>query len=98
MRLFLHSSAAFLLMIGPMFARAQSAPDPRTTTHQNFELKNLLTAPVYKISGVFTRNNSLHPNARLNQNYISVPAAPLAFTSPVFNQSVADAATLIQTS
>ena len=81
-----------------MIAFAQSAPEPHNTTHQNFELKSLLTAPVYKLTEVFTRNNALHPNARLNQNYTSASTAPLAWTSPVFNQSIVDAATRVQTS
>jgi hypothetical protein len=98
MRLLLSFFAALFLIFGCRIASGQSTPDPHNATHQNFDLKNLLTAPVYKLSGVFSRNNSLHPNARLNQNYMSAPAAPLAFTSPVFNQSVADSATLVQTS
>lgn len=98
MRMYLHFSAVFLLTSGCTIASAQSTPDPHNTTHQNLELKNLLTAPMFKLSEVFARNIALHPNSRLNQNYISAPAAPLAFTSPVFNQSVADAATHVQTS
>ncbi|HEY2468721.1 MAG TPA: hypothetical protein VGI45_12895 [Terracidiphilus sp.] len=98
MRLFSHYSAAFILMIGPMFACTQSPPDPQNPTHPSLALKSLLTAPVFKLSEVFTRNNALHPNARLNQSYISGPAAPLAWTSPVFNQSIVDAATHVQTS
>ena len=34
----------------------------------------------------------------MNQNYTSAPATPLIFTSPVFNQSISDTATLVQTS
>jgi hypothetical protein len=51
-----------------------------------------------KDSELFTGNNVLHPNFRINQNYMSAPAAPLAWTSPVFNQSIVDAATRVQIS
>lgn len=98
MRFFLHFSVAFLLTFGTGIAYSQSPPDPASATHPNLNLKTLFTAPVSRLTEIFTRNNALHPNARLNQNYISAPSAPLAFTSPVFNQSVADAATHVQTS
>ncbi|MGA9584953.1 MAG: hypothetical protein WBQ95_06465 [Terracidiphilus sp.] len=44
------------------------------------------------------RNNALRPNSRINQNYTSAPATPLLFISPVFNQSILDTATRVQTS
>lgn len=97
MRLFSHYSAAFFILAST-FASSQSPPNPQNTTHQNLNLKSLFTAPVFKLSEIFNRNNALHPNARLNQSYISAQKAPLAWTSPVFNQSVADAATRVQTS
>ena len=98
MRLFSPFSPAFLLVLGATFAYPQTTLDPNSTTHQNLELKSLLTAPVFKLSEVFARNSALRPNVRLNQNFISAPTAPLAFTSPVFNQSIVDAATRLQTS
>ena len=98
MRVLLRFFAAVPLISLCLFASSQSTSDPHSTTHPNFTLRSLLTAPVFKLSGVFTRNNALHPNARLNQNYISIPAAPLAWTSPVFNQSIVDAATHVQSS
>ncbi|HEY1579432.1 MAG TPA: hypothetical protein VGF82_20370 [Terracidiphilus sp.] len=98
MRLFPHLSAAFILALTPTLACAQSTPDPHTTTHQNFDFKSLFSVPVSKLSEVFMRNNALHPNSRISQNFNFAPAAPLVFTNPVFNQSVADAATRVQTS
>ncbi len=81
-----------------MFACSQSSLDPHEGTYQNLNVKNLLTAQEFRLSGVFTLNNAFHPNSRMNQNYISAPTAPLIFTSPVFNQSVFDTATRVQTS
>ena len=97
MRLFSHYSIAFFFILGPMFACCQSTSDPQNAAHQNLNLKNLITVPAFKLSEFFTRN-ALHPNSRLNQSYIAAPKAPLAWTSPVFNQSVADTATRVQTS
>ena len=98
MRLFPHYAAAFFFILGPIFASPQSPPEPQNTTHTNLNLKTIFTAPVSRLTEFFTRNNALHPNARLNQNYIAAQKAPLAWASPVFNQSVADAATHVQTS
>jgi hypothetical protein len=97
MRLFPHYSAAFFFILGPMLACCQSTSDPQNATHQNLNLKSLITVPAFKLSEFFSRN-SFHPNSRLNQSYIAASKAPLAWTSPVFNQSVADAATRVQTS
>ncbi len=90
--------AFFLFAISAAFAFPQSPPAPHTATHQDLNLKSLFTAPEFNLFEVFTRNNALHPNPRVNQNYISAPAAPLIFTSPVFNQSIFDTATEVQTS
>ncbi len=76
-----------------MFACSQSSLDPNEGTYQNLNVKNLLTAQEFRLSGVFTLNNAFHPNSRMNQNYISAPTAPLICTSPVFNQSIFDTAT-----
>ena len=92
MRLFL-----LILAFGAAIAGAQSSPDPRDATHE-LNLKTLFTAPVSKLSKAFTRNNALRSGSRMNQNYNSAPGAPLVFTSPVFNQSIFDTATLVQTS
>jgi hypothetical protein len=91
-------SAFFFLVIGATLAHSQSPLDVHEGTYQNLSVKNLLTAQEFRLSGVFTLNNAFHPNSRVNQNYISVPSAPLIFTSPVFNQSILDTATRVQTS
>jgi hypothetical protein len=98
MRPLLQSSSAFIFAISVAFAFPQSPPDPQTATHQNLNLRSLFTVPASKLSEVFGRNNALLPGARVNQNYMSAPAAPLIFTSPVFNQSIFDTATEVQTS
>src|SRR5579859_1686964 len=92
MRLFSHLSAALILIAGVSQASSQATPDHHTTTRQTLDFKTILTLPASKLSQIFMRNNALRPNSRLNQNFMSAPAAPLAFTSPVFNQSVADSA------
>lgn len=97
MRLFSRFSAALIFIAGTSSTFSQSPPDPHTT-HQGPDFKSIFTLPASKLSAIFMRNNALRPNARLNQNFISASVAPLAFTSPVFNQSVADAATQLQTS
>ena len=88
---------AIILTLCANLAQAQTPPDPQSTTH-HIDAKSLFTAPVTKFTGIFTRNNALRPNSRLNLNYTAAAGAPLAFTSPVFNQSVSDSATLLQTS
>jgi hypothetical protein len=98
MRLFLRFFVFSIFASISISVCAQSASDPHKPTHQDPNLKSLFTAPMFKLSEVFTRNNALHPHARLNQNYISAPATPLVWTSPVFNQSIFDTATLVQTS
>ncbi len=98
MRRSLQAPFAIVLSLSATFACSQSPPDPHNITHQDLSLKSLLTAPVSKLSEVFTRNNALRPGSRMNQNYTSAPAAPLVFTSPAFNQSIFDTATLVQTS
>jgi hypothetical protein len=98
MRPFLRFHIAIIFILSAMLACSQSPPDPQNTTHQDVTLKTLLTAPVSKLSEVFTRNNALRAGSRMNQNYTSAPAAPLIFTSPVFNQSIFDTATRVQTS
>ena len=98
MRRSLQFPFAIILILSATFACSQSAPDPHNTTHQDVTLKSLLTAPVSKLSAIFTRNNALHPGSRMNQNYTAAPKAPLVFTSPVFNQSISDTATHVQTS
>jgi len=99
MRLFSSFPAALILIFGTVIACAQSATNSReTTTHPSLDMKSLFSVPLSKLSAIFMRNNALRPNARLNQNYVAAPTTPLAFTSPVFNQSVADAATHVQTS
>ena len=81
--------ALFIFVVSATLAFPQSPPNPDSRTHQNLDLKSLLTAPAFKLS---------EENARVNQNYVSAPAAPLAWTSPVFNQSIFDAATRVQIS
>ena len=98
MRLFSCHFTALILSSCTTLAIAQSPPDPHAAAHQNLDFKSILTLPASKLSQIFMRNNALRPNSRLNQNFISATSAPLAFTSPVFNQSVADAATQLQTS
>jgi hypothetical protein len=96
--LFPRVSASLILFLVATLACPQSASDPHNSTHQDLNLKSLFTAPVSKLTAFFTRNNAVHSNSRMNQNYISAAAAPLAWTSPVFNQSIVDAATRVQTS
>ena len=91
-------SAFLLFVIGAALAFPQSPPDPHASIHQNLDLRGLFIAPEFKLFGVFARNNALHPASRVNQNYTSAPATPLIFTSPVFNQSIFDTATQVQTS
>ncbi|MGC1423850.1 MAG: hypothetical protein WA815_15960 [Terracidiphilus sp.] len=98
MRPFLQFLPAIIFVISTTFASAQAASDPRNTTHQDLNLKSLLTAPVLKLSEAFTRDNAIRPDSRINQNYSSAPATPLLFTSPVFNQSIFDNASRVQTS
>jgi len=99
MRLFSSFPVVLILAFGTVITCAQSAIDSReTTTRQSLNMKSLLSVPLSKISAVFMRNNALRPSARMNQNYNSAPGAPLVFTSPVFNQSISDTATLVQTS
>ncbi|HMG87375.1 MAG TPA: hypothetical protein VK574_16705 [Terracidiphilus sp.] len=96
MRRSLQSPFAIFLALSATLACAQSPPDPHNATYLN--LRSLFTAPVSKLSEIFARNNALQPNSRVNQNYVSAPATPLIFTSPVFNQSISDTATRVQTS
>ncbi len=98
MRLFPLYSAALISFLSATLACPQAPPDPHTSTHQDLNLKTLFTAPVSKLSKAFTRDNALRPGSRMNQNYTSAPKAPLVFTSPVFNQSISDTATHVQTS
>jgi hypothetical protein len=98
MRRSLQSPFAIILVLSAACSFSQSPADPHTSTHQDLNLKSLFTAPVSKLSKAFTRNNALRPGSRMNQNYTSAPKAPLVFTSPVFNQSISDAATHVQTS
>jgi len=98
MRSFPQFPIALIFLLGAAFACAQSSPDPHNTIHQDLNLKSLFTTPVSKLSAIFTRNNALRSGSRLNQNYTSAPKAPLVFTSPVFNQSIFDTATHVQTS
>lgn len=99
MRLSLRFFTAFVFTVGAAnFVFCQSASDPHNPTHPDLTLKNLFTEPVLKLSEAFARHNALRPNSRVDQNYISAPAAPLVFTSPVFNQSIFDTATRVQTS
>ncbi len=91
-------SPFFIFAISATFACSQSSLDPHEGTYQNLNVKNLLTAQEFRLSGVFTLNNAFHPTSRVNQNYTSAPATPLIFTSPVFNQSILDTATRVQTS
>ncbi|WP_348264229.1 hypothetical protein P8935_06775 [Telmatobacter sp. DSM 110680] len=98
MRLFRSLPVAIILLFSTTFAFPQAPSDPHNATHQDVTLKSLFTAPVSKLSQIFIRNNAVHPDSRMNQNYTSAPAAPLIFTSPVFNQSIFDTATLVQTS
>lgn len=81
--------ALFIFVVSATLTFPQSPPNPDNRTHQSLGLKSLLTAPAFKLS---------EDNARVNQNYVSAPAAPLAWTSPVFNQSIFDAATRVQIS
>ena len=81
-------SPFFIFAISATFACSQSSLDPHEGTYQNLNVKNLLTAQEFRLSGVFTLNNAFHPTSRVNQNYTSAPATPLIFTSPVFNQSI----------
>ena len=90
--------AFFIFAISAMLACSQSPLDPHQGTYQNLNIKNLLTAQKFQLSGIFRFNNALHPNSRVNQNYIAAPTDPLVWTSPVFNQSIFDSATLVQTS
>jgi len=98
MRAFFQSPIAFLFTVSAAFACSQSPADPHDATYQNLNVKNLLTAQSFRLTGDFNLNNAFHPNSRVNQNYVSAPAAPLTWTSPVFNQSISDAATRVQTS
>jgi hypothetical protein len=98
MRLFPQSSAALIFFLGATLACSQSAPNSQNSNHQDLSLKTLFTAPVSKLTAIFTRNNAVHPNSRMNLDYTSAPKSPLVFTSPVFNQSISDTATHIQTS
>ncbi len=98
MRAFLQFSVAFIFTLSATFACSQSPADPHDATYQNLNVKSLLTAQAFRLSGDFTLDNGFHPNSRVNQNYISAPAAPLTWTSPVFNQSIFDNATRVQTS
>jgi hypothetical protein len=98
MRPFQRFFAFFIFAISVTLACSQSPPDPHTTTQQNLNLKTLLTQPAFQLSKFFTRNNAPHPDFRVNQNYVSESAAPLVWTSPVFNQSISDTATRVQTS
>ena len=91
-------SIALALGLSATLACSQSPPDPHDATYQNLNVKNLLIAQSFQLSGEFTLNSTFHPNSRVNQNYIAVPTAPLVWTNPVFNQSVADFATRVQTS
>ena len=88
----------FIFILSATFGCSQSSVVSHNATQQNLDLKSLLTAPVSQLSEAFTRNNALRPDSRVNQSYISVPGDPLVWTSPVFNQSVADSATRVQTS
>jgi hypothetical protein len=94
LRFFILSSFAF----SSAWLCAQSATDTHSPTRQDLSLKSLFTAPVSKLTKAFARNNAVRPDSRMNQNYTSVPGTPLVFTSPVFNQSILDTATLVQTS
>jgi hypothetical protein len=96
MRRSLQSLFAIFLALSAALASAQSSPEPHNASYLN--LKSLFTAPASKLSEIFTRNNTLRPGARMNQNYTSAPAAPLVWTNPVFNQSIFDTATRVQTS
>ena len=96
MRLFSRSFLALVLISASTAGHAQASSDPQGATRLN--LKTLFTAPVSKLSKAFIRNNALRPGSRMNQNYTSAPKAPLEFTSPVFNQSISDTATHVQTS
>ena len=98
MRLFLPFSIPLVLTLSATLACAQSPADLHDTSQQNLDLKSLLGAPVFQLFEAFTRNNALRENTRVNQNYVSAPAAPLLWTSPVFNQSIFDNATRVQTS
>src|SRR5580692_5691745 len=98
MRLFLPFSTTCIFALSATLACSQSPPDPHTATQRNLDLEPLLSQSVFQLSEVFPRNSAIHPNFRVNQNYVSAPAAPLEWTSPVFNQSVADSATRVQTS
>ncbi len=96
MRRSLQSLFAIFFAISATLAFAQSAPEPHNANYLN--LKSLFTAPASKLSEIFTRNNTLRPGSRMNQNYTSAPAAPLVWTNPAFNQSIFDTATRVQTS
>jgi hypothetical protein len=98
MHSFPKSLTAFILALSATFAGAQSNAASQNLTRQDTTLKSIFTAPVSKLTKAFTRNNAIRPDARMNQNYNSVPGAPIVFTSPVFNQSILDTATLVQTS
>ena len=98
MRLLFCSFLALVLISASTTGHTQSPPDPQNAPHQDLNLKSLFTTPVSKLSAIFTRNNALRSGSRLNQNYTSAPKAPLVFTSPVFNQSIFDTATHVQTS
>ena len=89
---------AFILSLSATLACSQSTTDPHDATYQNLSVKSLLTAQSFRLSGDFTLNSTFRPNSRVNQNYITVPTAPLVWTNPVFNQSVSDSATQVQTS
>jgi len=98
MRPFIGFFSAIILAFSATLACAQATPDPRNAPHKDITLKSLFTAPASKLSQLFMRNNALRPDSRLNQNYTSAPETPLVFTSPVFNQSIFDTATQVQTS
>lgn len=71
---------------------AATPPNPQDATYNNLTINDLLNAANLVVNGDF------NDNQKINQSYTSTTGNPIEYTSPVWNNSIADHATVQQTS